>query len=262
MTYIHACDAKSLLSHIHEPIHLLLTDPPFFGVVSEDWDNAWKDDVEFAEWLCDIFTAYLPKMAPDGSIVFFGGVGSHGKRGLFRVMQRMEQPGSGFTYRNFITWKKRRAYGKEFDYLFCREEIVWYSVSEERTQVRFNIPLTAQLRGYAGFSKKYGAKSPYKRVSNVMTDLPVVEDGTNVIEDEPELFKTKRNCQKPIPLMQRLVATHSREGDLVVDCFAGTGATGVAAVTTKRRFIGCEKDVETANKANAEVKTAYDGLLP
>jgi len=48
--------------------------------------------------------------------------------------------------------------------------------------------------------------------------------------------------QKPLALFKELVEKHSNRGDLVLDCFLGSGTTAVAAVATGRGFIGCEAD--------------------
>lgn len=48
--------------------------------------------------------------------------------------------------------------------------------------------------------------------------------------------------QKPIAFMEELIKKHSNEGDTVLDCFAGSCTTGVAAINTNRNFIGCEID--------------------
>ena len=48
--------------------------------------------------------------------------------------------------------------------------------------------------------------------------------------------------QKPIELMEYLVRSHTKEGDLILDFTMGSGTTGVAAIKLGRRFIGIEKD--------------------
>ena len=48
--------------------------------------------------------------------------------------------------------------------------------------------------------------------------------------------------QKPVALMEYLVNSYSNEGKTVLDCFMGSGSTGVAAINTGRRFIGIERD--------------------
>ena len=49
--------------------------------------------------------------------------------------------------------------------------------------------------------------------------------------------KTGYPTQKPIKLLNRIVQVHSREGDTVLDFFAGSGTTGVAASQAQRKFI-------------------------
>jgi DNA modification methylase len=235
MTFVTHAVAEAFLTTLEDAsVTLLATDPPYFGIVEETWDNQWSSTHAYVDWLVTILEMFQRKLTPTGSIVFFQGFGKHGQHPMFDVIKRLEK---SYTFRNVITWKKRRGYGKEFDYLYCREEIVWMSRSAERTGVVFNIPLTEQLRGYKGFNKDYPAKSEYKRVSNVWDDIG-------------ELMKPERNAQKPIELMERIVKTHSNPGDLVVDLFCGWGTTGVAALKNGRRFCGCEgieKDAEAAN---------------
>lgn len=48
--------------------------------------------------------------------------------------------------------------------------------------------------------------------------------------------------QKPLAFMEALIEKHSNEGDIVLDCFAGSCTTGVAALNKNRSFIGCEID--------------------
>jgi site-specific DNA-methyltransferase (adenine-specific) len=49
-------------------------------------------------------------------------------------------------------------------------------------------------------------------------------------------------CEKPVELLQDLIKTSTRPGDVVLDCFAGSGATGIAAKSTGRRAILIEQE--------------------
>lgn len=55
--------------------------------------------------------------------------------------------------------------------------------------------------------------------------------------------------QKPVALMEALILKHTNKGELVLDCFAGSGTTAVAAYNTDRNFIGCELCGEYYKKA-------------
>lgn len=235
--YVVAKDAYQFIDSLQDgTVRLLLTDPPYFGIVEESWDNQWTSVAHYVEWMTGLLAAAKPKLTPDASVILFGGIGRHAHRPLFRLMDAIETENL-LTYRNMITWKKRRAYGKSHDYLFCREEILWYSVSAERDGVVFNIPYLDEKRGYAGWNKDHPAKSEYKRVSNVWDDIN-------------ELFRPERPAQKPLPLINRLIQTHSDEGDLVVDPFVGWGTTGVSALSLGRRFLGAEINSDDADAAN------------
>ena len=47
---------------------------------------------------------------------------------------------------------------------------------------------------------------------------------------------------KPQAILENLVVNSSQEGEVVLDCFMGSGSTGVAYLNTNRNFIGIELD--------------------
>jgi len=54
----------------------------------------------------------------------------------------------------------------------------------------------------------------------------------------------KHPTQKPVALLERIILSSTNEGDLILDPFAGSSTTGVAAIKLKRRFVGCELEPE------------------
>lgn len=50
------------------------------------------------------------------------------------------------------------------------------------------------------------------------------------------------DSMKPVPLMQCLIENSTQEGELVFDPFIGSGTTALAAIRSKRDYIGCEID--------------------
>lgn len=67
--------------------------------------------------------------------------------------------------------------------------------------------------------------------------------------------------QKSLPLFEDLINKHSNEGDLVLDCFAGSATTAIAAIETGRNFVGCELDEEYFRKASERIKKHQTQLL-
>ena len=67
--------------------------------------------------------------------------------------------------------------------------------------------------------------------------------------------------QKSLKLMQELVLIHSNEGDTILDCFMGSGTTGVAALNLGREFIGIEQDDRYFKIAQDRIQAAQDALL-
>lgn len=47
---------------------------------------------------------------------------------------------------------------------------------------------------------------------------------------------------KNIDCLERMVLAYTNKGDIVLDCFSGSGSTCIAAMRTGRQFHGCEID--------------------
>lgn len=56
--------------------------------------------------------------------------------------------------------------------------------------------------------------------------------------------KTGYPTQKPLGVLRRIIQASSREGDLVIDFFGGSGTTGAAALELGRRFVLIDQNPE------------------
>lgn len=61
--------------------------------------------------------------------------------------------------------------------------------------------------------------------------------------------------QKPVPLMEYLIKTYTKEGDIVLDFTSGSCSTGEACINLNRRFIGIEKDKDIFNIGRKRIET-------
>ncbi|EGI2114748.1 site-specific DNA-methyltransferase [Listeria monocytogenes] len=58
---------------------------------------------------------------------------------------------------------------------------------------------------------------------------------------------------KPVGMIENIIRHSSNEGDIVLDCFIGSGTTAVAATRLNRHFIGFERESEYIEIANKRI---------
>lgn len=66
--------------------------------------------------------------------------------------------------------------------------------------------------------------------------------GTSNLLEIPNIKDKLHPTQKPVDLMKILIENSSNPRDVVLDCFCGSGSTGVACLECDRRFLGVEID--------------------
>jgi site-specific DNA-methyltransferase (adenine-specific) len=106
------------------------------------------------------------------------------------------------------------------------DTILWYAVDPARYTFDYaamdRLPYAAP--GLVGPAKAARGKTP----TDVWWQTIVPTNGRE---------RTGYATQKPLAILSRIVAVHSRPGDLVLDFFAGSGTTGEAAARLDRDFI-------------------------
>lgn len=214
------------------PVPLIIADPPYGNVLPEGWDRWDGNDRHMAHWMCAWTQLWRDGLLPDAAFYVWGGVGQPGFRPFFRYLVDVERP--GLKLANLITWSKRRAYGVQHNYLFTREECAYLINGPDIKRPRcFNVPLLTQKRGYAGYDPRRPAKSEFYRRTNVWTDITEVMRGK------------VHPAQKAQRVIEVPIEVHTVPGEWVIDLFAGSGTTALAAVRLKRRYVVFEKDPMT-----------------
>lgn len=237
--------------HAEGLLPLIIADPPYGNIVSAYWDQVNTSDVQFCDWMLG-WTKELERLCLPGAAVYvWGGVGRprDGDKPPFRPFLRYlveVELQTGFTLSTPITWKKKRAYGIQWGYLFTREELAYLVLGDHKKPRKFSVPLLDIKRGYAGYDKDRPAKSEYLRRSNVWDDVT-------------EIFRGKTHVnQKPRRLMEIPIETHTEAGEWVLDPFAGSGTTGLAARRLGRRFILVEQDPIEFDKCVATLSQQHE----
>lgn len=234
-------------------IPLIIADPPYGHILSDAWDNPIElsNASEFAQWMLEWTYKWSQLLLPNAAFYVWGGTGKPDFRPFFRYIIKVEDqftgtgdPRSavGLKLANLITWSKKRAYGVKHNYLFTREELAYFIKGDDIKKPRcFNIPLLETLRGYKGYNKKYPAKSDFYRRTNVWTDITEVMRGK------------VHSAQKAQRVIEIPIEVHTQPGEYVIDPFAGSGTTALAARKLGRKFVVIENDEKTFDEMVARL---------
>lgn len=102
-------------------------------------------------------------------------------------------------------------------------------------------------REYHELSQQYQL---LRRPFTVTVDVPY----TDVWGYPPvQYYPGKHPCEKPSSMMEHIINSSSREGDVVADFFMGSGATIKAALKLNRRVIGVELETDRFEQTKLEV---------
>ena len=96
---------------------------------------------------------------------------------------------------------------------------------------------------YVIFAKKGKAKSINEKGSTTVHKFSLPENKIHPTE-------------KPIKLLEFYIKNSTKEGQIILDPFMGSGSTGVACKNLKRNFIGIEKDEEYFRIAKQRIEDA------
>jgi site-specific DNA-methyltransferase (adenine-specific) len=218
--------AGTLADIIGEPVAVVIADPPYGNILNETWDR-FNTQQQFLEQMNAWVLQYTDLLHDGGAFYIWGGYGTPGFRPFFRFLSEIPDP---LQLANFITWSKKRAYGIQWGYLQTREDVAYLVKGDCKHPRIFNVPYLDKERGYSGYNPEYPARSKFLRRTSVWTDVT-------------EILRGKVHpAQKPVKLHQIMIEASSAPGDFVVDPFAGSGTTALAARATGRRFAVVEED--------------------
>ncbi len=142
--------------------------------------------------------------------------------------------------RNFITVRNQRGYGTQKNWMWVRQELLHYTKgSPNFTVVYTDIPKI--LRGY------------YKEVNGRLTEnlerskSETIRPGNVWVDIQQVFYRMEENvpgcyAQKPLSAIKRIIETSSSEGQVVLDLFAHSGTTLLAAEQLQR--IGYTMDID------------------
>lgn len=219
-------DSKKVLQQLDSKVDVIFADPPYFlsnggskiqgnslvSVNKGDWDKAKSpEDVDAfnKEWI----EACKAVLKNDGTIWICGTF-----HNIYSIEKCLKD--SGFRIINIITWQKSDptpTWG-ELHFNFSSEYIIW-ARKNPKAKHYFNYDLMKQMNG--------GVLMPD------VWKLPSVGFWEKTCGKHP--------TQKPLRLLYRIIMASTRPGDTILDPFAGSCTTGIAASLFDRVFIGIDQ---------------------
>lgn len=235
-------DCRQLLKDLSdESIDLVLTDPPYVGVVKDGWDQTEAFDEEIISELKRV-------MKPSASLYVWCGVGEKSSS-LMRWWPIIDNQ---MFFKDLITWKKKRGIGMRKGWLYTREEVMWFVKDNKKfiwnKEHQYSEEPNQFKKGFSG----YECKSEFKRISNVWTDVPEVLTRKGK--------KTKHATPKPAKALERIILCHTKPGDIVLDPFSGSGSTLMAADRLDRKYIGFELDQDIYDETKQNLEEAKNEI--
>jgi len=226
-------------------IDLINIDPPYVGVVKAKWDEQNAFTPELVKELYRV-------LKPTGSIYVWCGIGEK-SRSLLDFIPILDKE---FHFKQLITWKKNRGIGMIKGWLFTREELLWYVKDNKQFIWNKDKQYSNEKRPWS-IVKKGGEmvnKSEYKRITNVWTDINEVGYGSSPLGFKKIKDKIKHITPKPVEAIERTILLHTKENDVILDCFGGSGTTAIAAINTNRQYILFENDTDIFNASIERIK--------
>lgn len=227
---LHQGDCRELVKNIPDNnVDMIFADPPYFlsnGGISckngrmvcvdkGDWDKGGTPEYMYQfnkEWL----SVCRSKLKDNGTIWISGTY-----HNIFIVQRCLKE--LGYKILNYITWQKSDpAPNISCRYFTYSTELIIWARKSEKVPHKFNYDVMKRLNG-----------------DKQMTDVWKLS-AVGLWE------KTcgKHPTQKPLKLLYRIILASTNEGDVILDPFAGSCTTGIAANLLGRNFIGIDQEKE------------------
>jgi len=240
-TIIHG-DCLEVMPRIPDKsIDLIIIDPPYL-TTKEKWDKKEVVNEELSKQLL--------RVAKDScSLYVWCGIGEK-SQSLIRWFPIFDK---GWHFKDLITWKKQRGNGMKKGWLYTREEIMWFVKDNKKFIWNKEWQYTNERRKRDGGSDDikvsqngYKIKCLFKRVTNIWDDFT---EQNLTQRGEYEHF-----TPKPVKAIERIIKAHTKENDIVLDCFMGSGTMAVACLNLNRNYIGVEKEEKYIRIAEERIK--------
>jgi len=241
-------------------VELVVADPPY-GIGKAEWDT-FESRQEYVLWARTWLEQVSRILTPDGSAYVMG---------YSEVLADLKwAAGNLFAGCRWLVWSYRNRGNLGSDWGRSHESLLHLRKGRRFTMNidAVRVPYNAHTRRYPernqgstshfagegeGSSAAKGSWTPHPLGAKPrdVLEIPLLNNGM--------AEKTAHPTQKPEELIRRLVAASSKQGDLVVDPFGGSGTTAVVCELLSRRWMLCEQSDEYCDLAMQRLSAVAEG---
>jgi len=264
LDYIYNGDCREILPGIPAgSVDLIVTSPPYADSRKKTYGGIHPD--KYVGWFLPICAELHRVLKGDGSFVLnIKERVVNGERHTYviELIQAMRE--QGWLWTEEYCWHKKNCYPGKWSNRFrdawerCLhftkqrkfkmfQEAVMVPVGDWAEKRLAALSETDRKRDESRVGSGFG-----KRIANWVGRDMVFP--TNVIHLATECSNRSHSAAFPVGLPSWFIKLFTREGDVVLDPFIGSGTTAIAALTLMRRFVGIEKDDGYADMARREAR--------
>ena len=216
---------------------------------------------EYQEWCYQWASMLYPKMKNGASLFIFGA-----RRTLHRAIVALED--SGFLLKDILAWEKPNAHHRA-----QRVSVVLSRRGLEAEAARWTGWRLGNLapiwEPIAWFFKPYAHTITDAVLENEVgaVNIEAVRSDTNHAKNLIKRWFHKdehrwHEAQKPLSILEYLIKLSTREGQVILDPFAGSGSTAVACQRLGRKFICFELQEKYVQIARQRLSEAARPVCP
>src|SRR3989338_2201264 len=232
---IYNLDCFEFLNKIDDKsINLAIIDPPY-NMHKASWDS-FTSEQDFFNFTFKWIDALIPKLKETGSLYIFNT--TYNSAFILSYLTA-----KGLFFQNWITWDKRDGLGgAKRKYSNGQETILFFTKDGNHIFNYDDIRLPyesieriahAKTKGILKAGKRW-FPNPKGRLCGEVWHIASERHKNKINGKTP---KMPHVTPKPLELVERIIKASSNVGDLVLDCFVGSGTTALAARKLPRDFI-------------------------
>lgn len=251
-------------------IDLVVTSPPYADCRKKTYGGIHPD--KYVEWFLPISLELRRVLKPNGSFVLnIKEKATNGERHTYVIELILTMRKQGWLWIEDYIWHKRNCYPGKWPNRF---RDAWEHCLHFTKQKVFRMYQEAVMAPVGDWADKRLSKLSLvdlkrdeskslsgfgKNISNWVGRKMVYP--TNVLHLATECSNRNHSAVFPISLPMWFIKLFTKEGDIVLDPFMGSGTTALACRELNRNYIGIEIKKEYCDLAESNLKTRYEPTL-